>query len=88
MVIKVDFLGVDRSFSLKEIKTTTGTLFLASNSPQVRIHLLHLLGNVKRLINHLRLLGGVLVPESGQNRMLLAQLLGKVELLYFWYYRA
>ncbi len=83
MVIKVNLLRVDRGFSFREV-WTAGTLYLASNRPQVRIHLLHLLVNVETLIkHHLRLLGGVLVPESSQDRMLLAKLLGKNELFYF-----
>ena len=83
VVIKVDFLRVDRTFCLREMWTATGTLFLASNRPQVCINLFHLLFIVELLIRHLRLLGGVLIPEISQNRMLLAHLLGNDELLYF-----
>ena len=88
MAIKVDyFLRVDRGFSFREVWTAAGTLYLASNRPQVRIHLLHLLVNDEMFISHhIRLLlGSVLFePESSQNRMMLiAQLLGKDKLLYF-----
>ena len=81
MVIKVDFLRVDRTFCLREMWIATCTLFLASNRPQVCINLFHLLFIVEMLIRHLRLLGGVLIPEISQNRMLLAHLLGNDELL-------
>ena len=83
MVIKVDFLRVYRTFSLREIWTATGTLFLASNRPQVCINFFHLLFIAEMLISHLRFLGGVLISEISQNRMLLAHLLGNFELLYF-----